>query len=415
LPVIQEIVEQHAEEAAFLWLLRDAAVRAPHYNLKDIAHLDDRVEAHIDGLRIAEEAGWDLCCEALKHREAGEGFSAGVLAIESGDKARVDFVMEAAVASPELARGVASAFGWVPFERSASLSSLLFAASSPTLRRIGIAARAIHRRDPGEALSRAIADEDVTLRARALRAAGELGRVDLLGRTRSSLQDADEPCRFFAACSTALLGDRAAAAPVLCALSETGGFRASEACALAVRCLPVAAAQKWLETLVRRPENLRLAVVGAGALGEPSVAPWLIDRMATPELARVAGEAFSGITGIDITYQGLEGERPEGFESGPTEAPEDESVAMDQDEDLPWPNPEPIARWWKENYSRFQGGTRYLLGEPVSPERAMEVLGTGWQRQRIAAAIELAMTKPGQILFEVRAPGIVQQRLLERA
>jgi len=414
LPVIQEIVEQHAEEAAFLWLLRDAAVRAPHYNLKDIAHLDDRVEAHIDGLRVSEEAGWELCREALNHQEAGEGFAAGVLALESGDKARIDFVMDAAVATPELARGVVSAFGWVPFERTAGLSSSLLASSSAALRRIGIAAHAIHRLDPGEALNRAIADEDVALRARALRAAGELGRVDLLGRTRSSLRDEDEPCRFFAARSTALLGDRASAAPVLCALSETGGFRASEACALAVRCLPVATAQKWLETLVRRPETLRLAIVGAGALGEPSVALWLIDRMATPELARIAGEAFSMITGIDIAYQSLDGERPDGFEPGPTEEPEDENVALDEDEDLPWPKSELIARWWKENYSRFQGGTRYLLGESVSPERAMEVLRTGWQRQRIAAAIELAMNDPGKSLFEVRAPGVVQQRLLRR-
>jgi hypothetical protein len=45
--IIPIIVEQHAGEAAFLWLLRDAAVRAPHYSLKDLARLDDRVEAHM--------------------------------------------------------------------------------------------------------------------------------------------------------------------------------------------------------------------------------------------------------------------------------------------------------------------------------------------------------------------------------
>jgi hypothetical protein len=34
--IITEIVDQHAEEAAFLWLLRDAAVSAPHYLLADL-------------------------------------------------------------------------------------------------------------------------------------------------------------------------------------------------------------------------------------------------------------------------------------------------------------------------------------------------------------------------------------------
>jgi len=57
--------------------------------------------------------------------------------------------------------------------------------------------------------------------------------------------------------------------------------------------------------------------------------------MTIPELARVAGEAFTMITGVDIAYEDLEGAWPEGFVAGPTEDPEDENVAMDPDEDLP--------------------------------------------------------------------------------
>ena len=55
--IIDEIVSQHAEEAALLWLPRSNAVSAPHYSLKDLAKLDGRVEAHLDGLRVAGEAG----------------------------------------------------------------------------------------------------------------------------------------------------------------------------------------------------------------------------------------------------------------------------------------------------------------------------------------------------------------------
>ena len=36
MPIIADIVSQHAEEAAFQWLLRDTAVHAPHYDLKDL-------------------------------------------------------------------------------------------------------------------------------------------------------------------------------------------------------------------------------------------------------------------------------------------------------------------------------------------------------------------------------------------
>jgi hypothetical protein len=64
-PIIESIVTQHAEEAAFSWLLRDSATREPHNTLKGLAKLDGRMEAHLDGLRIAGEPGWEICKEAL--------------------------------------------------------------------------------------------------------------------------------------------------------------------------------------------------------------------------------------------------------------------------------------------------------------------------------------------------------------
>ena len=116
--IIPHIVEQHAEEAAFLWLLRAAAVKAPHYDLKDLARLDERVEAHIDGLRVAGEPGWEIALAELeRHGEAGELFAAGVLALESGDQGKIDRIVEAAEGNAEIAGGLFSAMGWVGPDR----------------------------------------------------------------------------------------------------------------------------------------------------------------------------------------------------------------------------------------------------------------------------------------------------------
>ena len=41
----------------------------------------------------------------------------------------------------------------------------------------------------------------------------------------------------------------------------------------------------------------------------------------------------------------------------------------------------------------------------MSPDWLQDVLRNGRQRQRAAAALELALQQPGQPLFEVRAPG----------
>jgi uncharacterized protein (TIGR02270 family) len=176
--------------------------------------------------------------------------------------------------------------------------------------------------------------------------------------------------------------------------------------------MELAAAHDWRQALTHEPDAIRLAIIGAGVIGDPASIPWLIEHMTVPELARVAGEAFSMIAGVDLAYEDLEGEWPEGFEAGPTEDPEDENVAMDSDEDPPWPDPGLIDKWWYTHRRDFLSGTRYLVGKPTSFAWLQDVLRNGRQRQRAAAALELAMRQPGQPLFEVRAPGFRQQQLL---
>ena len=118
------------------------------------------------------------------------------------------------------------------------------------------------------------------------------------------------------------------------------------------------------------------------------------------------------ITGVDIAFTDLDGKKPAGFDAGPTENPEDENVEMDPDENLPWPNPELIAKWWSQHQGEFQPGIRYLLGKPISVDWCHQVLRKGRQRQRAAAALELAIRQPGQPLFNVAAPGFRQQQML---
>ena len=45
--------------------------------------------------------------------------------------------------------------------------------------------------------------------------------------------------------------------------------------------------------------------------------------------------------------------------------------------------------WWEKN--NFRAGARYLVGKPITVEHCQQVLNTGFQRQRRAAALELAL------------------------
>jgi uncharacterized protein (TIGR02270 family) len=140
--------------------------------------------------------------------------------------------------------------------------------------------------------------------------------------------------------------------------------------------------------------------------------PALFEKMRDPKLARLAGEAFSMITGADLAYEDLDGDAPEGFEAGPTDDPKDENVELDPDENLPWPKLEAVSKWWEGRKAGLRAGLRHLLGKPVEAAGLRKALREGKQRQRAAAALELAMLEPGKPLVEVRAPGFRQKAAL---
>ncbi len=413
--IIKDIAAEHADEAPFLWFLRDLAVHAPQYDLDDLVELDERVDANLDGLRVAGELGWELAAAQLELQEPGEVFAAAVLALESRNPKRLDQVLAVAEEVPETTRGFVSALGWVTPKQLKGTGKTFLNGGSPFLRRLGIAACALHRVDPGPRLDSALTDDDVPLRTRALRAAGELGRKDLLPLLGERAEIEEDPgCRFWAAWSAVLLGERRRALESLKVEVVSDSPFAERALQLVPRALESSAAQAWLKGLVADPSWLRTVIMATGARGDAHYVPWLIKQMETPEIARVAGEAFSIITGADLAYEDLEGEGPEDLEAVPTESPEDEDVEMDPDGDLPWPKPDLVQGWWEANKSRFHAGTRYLVGQPITAEHCREVLATGLQRQRNGAALELALLELGQPLFETRAPGVRQQKLLGR-
>lgn len=80
-PVLEDIVRQHAEQAAFLWTIYDDALLNPddpaNENMDEIriARVLERLEAHIDGLRVAGDDGRRIAEERYaEFPEAGELF-----------------------------------------------------------------------------------------------------------------------------------------------------------------------------------------------------------------------------------------------------------------------------------------------------------------------------------------------------
>jgi len=368
------ILEEHADEAAFLWSLRAAASTDSRYDLDDLCRLDERVEARLDGLRLAESTGWEVACSALALPDAGVAFTAAVLALERFDLAGIARVLDTLNREPSCLEGVIAALDWVPFAALARvLPGLLSPSCPPGMHHLGIAACALHRRDPGRALRAALGASDPHLRARALMAAGELGRGDLRIMVRDALAEEDEACRFAAGFAGVLLGEPEAVRALMDLAEERGPF-AERAGAMAVRRMPVSAARPWLFSLGAAPGGARVALHGAAALGDLEMVPWLLERMAEPGLARLSGAALTMITGADFRADKLAGKAPGSFEASPSDDPADDDVAMDADEGSPWPEVEAVKRWWGRKRGELAADRRHLGGRPLAPEWLEELL-----------------------------------------
>lgn len=408
---LSQVLDEHCEEAGFLWLQRAHALEAPNYSPVQLADLDERLAAHIDGLRVAGDEGWRLAEAALENKGPEDFFPATVLALEAQDD-RFDGLIERAEALPEIVPGMISAFGWVSAQFLGGRVKVMLTDASPLRQKLGIAACALHRKDPGPTLDRCLASTVDSVRIRALRAAGELGRSDLLPKVRSALVDPKPEVRFWSAWASVLLGDRAKGLEALIDLALKPGQRQLQALKLALQAMDVNAGHQLLVQFEGIANALRLRIIGSGYVGDSRYVPWLLEQMRQPAVARVAAEAFVNITGADFNLEQMESLPPDDFEEGPTEDPDDENVELPEDIALPWPNVERIAQWWQVNSARFRIGERRFLGEPIGVPHCSRILREGFQRQRVAAARYLSLLQPATTLFPTSAPAWRQRRWL---
>lgn len=411
-PPITNVIFQHISDAVSLRSTRTYLVSAPHVELLHLCRADERLAAHLDGVAVAGAFGTQMARAELESPDRGEVFLATIRALEERSTEHLQNLIALAAALPAALAGLTSAFGWISAPILKGIVSELLADPDPFHQRIGIAACNLHRVDPGAVLAQAIVSTDAPLRARALRCAGEVGRRDLLSLCVQSLNDDDAECQFRAAQASVLLGDRGNGLAMLGRIALRPGTFRVQALALALFGMDVAAAGHLLGHVAGQREDARLLIRAVGFAGDVSRIPWLIGLMADDKFARLAGESFSFISGLDLTEPGLERSAPEEAESGANDNPGDEDVVMDEDDGLPWPNQAKIQEWWAANSQRFQPGVRYFIGAQPSWEHCLLVLKDGYQRQRFATAQYLCLLRPGTSLFNCAAPAWRQQRLL---
>ena len=170
----------------------------------------------------------------------------------------------------------------------------------------------------------------------------------------------------------------------------------------AFRVLPVEVARQWISRLAADPEQARAVIQATGVLGDPLPVPWLIEKMRKMETAKIAAEAFVMITGISLERYELMIDGPDVITVVPNDDPNDENVSLDEDENLPFPDVDKVAYTWQKHGGKYAAGQRYFMGSAISPEALQSKINGGLQRQRQAAALQLALLEPQTPLMNTK-------------
>ncbi|MGX9179710.1 HEAT repeat domain-containing protein [Mesorhizobium sp. BHbdii] len=303
--VVPDVVRQHAEQAAFFWAQRYTLMQDDPPDLDVVAGVDRRLEANLDGLRIAGPAAWQFVVAAYEDfPEKGELFLYGWMAIEQNDGRRIAEAVEFGRQCEDDARGLVGALAWHKPGTIAPLVRGWIGAPDALKRFLGVSACLGHGVDPKQMLARLVRDPDTRVRATSLRLAGKLKRADLVNELTAGLNDAEEITRFWAAWALTELGSGDLASRELRKVAVAGGPDALTALRAAVKAAPDKEVRTWMGALLRSPETAPLAVRGAGMLGDRTILHWLVHQMRNPALAVAAGaalmELFPEARGADL-------------------------------------------------------------------------------------------------------------------
>ncbi|MCF6260974.1 MAG: TIGR02270 family protein [Gammaproteobacteria bacterium] len=394
--LFSHITEQHVDDATFLWLLRSLAMTQPQHTCASIKKLEHRINNHLKGLAVTPEVAWALAWQAAESQEGGEAFILAMLAFSGGNRQKTEAAINFGIENPTTFDGLLSALGWLPFDKIYTWLQHWLNSQNLMHQHLAIATCSIRRINPHEHLNALLDDERsreyLPLYYRMLRLVGELKRQDLTPVLTQAQTHEDPSVVFWACRSSLLLGDRQVLQNLTPYIIQTGPLQMA-AIEIAFRHPQNTHARQWLDQLACTPGQTRSAIKALAALGDPHGIDWLLEQMAIPEHAKIAGEAFSSITGVDLKQVQLID----------ATNPEEDDIEEGEDQYLPVPHVEKISQHWQQIRQQFTAEPRYFLGQPVTADLLKQTFLHGQQRHRLAAALELALLIPLQIYPNAKA------------
>jgi uncharacterized protein (TIGR02270 family) len=404
-PVMMDVLEEHLDEAAFLWSQWERALLSGTFDLSDTAELEERLLAHVDGLVVGgEAAAGDLLLPGLETDEP-ERISASALALLEGwGKRELEETLEVFDSGDDVQRaGIGRAMEVSGCEGLDAALRKRLTAEEPAVRIAAFQALAFRGGVPQETRTEWLYRDEAGQVIAALREPRPLGR-DIGQTVLPQLLVDPRPGVREAAILAGLVSGARAAWKACRKVAEEGGAGRRQ-CLVALALGGEAQDVEWLVGLLRQ-EELRADVLWAlGFSGQALVADACLEWMGHAKVAALAGEAFSAITGLK-----LEGEyrMPPAEEEGSALVPLEEedldaNLVPGAEASLPVPIPEAVTGWWQKARKGFERGARHLRGQKLDAGGLLEALGRESMRRRPVLALELAIRSRGALVLQTRA------------
>jgi uncharacterized protein (TIGR02270 family) len=382
--VLWDVVEEHLDEAGFLWGQWERALVSPSLRVDEVtAGVEERLVANLDALVIAAPHAAARALEpALEEGEPGVVASAAMVLLETP---RGSAVVRRALAGEDEPRRAAlvRALGLSHRQELEREVQPLLSEDVPALAVAALEVFAARGLDAGSRLAAMFGARDPELAASALRAA-RFSASPVRSRVERAYGSSDPKVRDAALETGLFLGFRSS----LEACRRVVSARAPSGFALSALAMSgVVSDEELIEQALEEPALRSGALRALGVAGRAGSVETILRWMDDEASARIAGEAFSAITGIPIADDLVASEQnDEGRED------DDETLsAPEQDRDLPLPDASAVAARWGVETERFDPEVRYLSGRPLTPAVLVDSLYTAPMRHRPALALELAV------------------------
>jgi uncharacterized protein (TIGR02270 family) len=307
---LPDLLGLHFEELQFLWARRRAALRSPTETPRELVALEERIEAHVQGLLVVGTRMLPLVEPALTGEDRNAAFAAAYALLRLGDPALAERVVAAIpTAPPPARRGLAEALCHVHAPAAEAGLRALAVSGDPAIAAVAfevLAFRGGLRPDAaGAVLDSLLAQEDPATRAAGWRVATYLCAPVQPRYLDAALRDETPGIR-----RAALEASAWAGAPVVLDIGRRCADRAAEQPAPelvdALRLLAVLGGPedvRRVAALAYAPALGPARFAIAGSLGSPALVDALLAGMADPDpvTAAAAGAAFTKLTGHDVT------------------------------------------------------------------------------------------------------------------